>query len=376
MGYNFSNVIGQDEVKQHLLQMVRENKLPHALMFCGPQGAGKLPLALAFARYLLCDSPSEDEPCQTCANCRMTEDWAHPDLHFSFPVYKAKSTDHPVSDDYMQPWRQLVQQDPYFDTELWLEEIKAENQQITFYVQESDALQKKLALKSSQGGRKVVIIWLPEKMGQEVSNKLLKLIEEPPAKTHFLLVSEDPDMVLGTIQSRVQRVNVPPLTEQQIADALIHIHAVPEQNAQQLAHLAQGSMTDALKRMQAGNENREFFELFVRLMRASYTRQIKEMQTWSQEVAVMGREKQKRMLDFCQRLIRENFIYNFHRPEMTFMSQEEQQFSTRFAPFINERNIIGIMDELSAAQRDIAQNVNARMVFFDFALKMIVLLKQ
>lgn len=376
MGLKFSNVIGQHEVKQHLLQMVRENKLPHALMFCGPQGAGKLPLALAFARYLLCDSPSEEEACQACANCRMTEDWAHPDLHFSFPVYKAKSTDHPVSDDYLQQWRQLVRQNPYFDTELWLEEIKAENQQITFYVQESDALQKKLALKSSQGGRKVVIIWLPEKMSQEVSNKLLKLIEEPPAKTHFLLVSEDPDMVLGTIQSRVQRVNVPPLTEQQITDALVQVHAVPEQNAQQLAHLAQGSMTSALKRMQAGNENREFFELFVRLMRASYTRQIKEMQMWSQEVAVMGREKQKRMLDFCQRLIRENFIYNFHRPEMTFMSQEEQQFSTRFAPFINERNIIGIMDELSAAQRDIAQNVNARMVFFDFALRMIVLLKQ
>lgn len=376
MGLKFSNVIGQHEVKQHLLQMVRENKLPHALMFCGPQGAGKLPLALAFARYLLCDSPSEEEACQACANCRMTEDWAHPDLHFSFPVYKAKSTDHPVSDDYMQQWRQLVRQNPYFDTELWLEEIKAENQQITFYVQESDALQKKLALKSSQGGRKVVIIWLPEKMSQEVSNKLLKLIEEPPAKTHFLLVSEDPDMVLGTIQSRVQRINVPPLTEEEVKEALVQVHAVPEQTAQQLAHLAQGSMTSALKRMQAGNENREFFELFVRLMRASYTRQIKEMQMWSQEVAVMGREKQKRLLDFCQRLIRENFIYNFHRPEMTFMSQEEQQFSTRFAPFINERNIIGIMDELSAAQRDIAQNVNARMVFFDFALRMIVLLKQ
>lgn len=376
MGLKFSNVIGQHEVKQHLLQMVRENKLPHALMFCGPQGAGKLPLALAFARYLLCDSPSEEEACQACANCRMTEDWAHPDLHFSFPVYKAKSTDHPVSDDYLQQWRQLVRQNPYFDTELWLEEIKAENQQITFYVQESDALQKKLALKSSQGGRKVVIIWLPEKMSQEVSNKLLKLIEEPPAKTHFLLVSEDPDMVLGTIQSRVQRINVPPLSEEEVKEALVQVHAVPEQTAQQLAHLAQGSMTSALKRMQAGNENREFFELFMQLMRASYGRRIKEMQSWSQEVAAMGREKQKRLLDFSQRLIRENFIYNFHRPEMTFMSQEEQQFSTRFAPFINERNIIGIMDELSAAQRDIAQNVNARMVFFDFALRMIVLLKQ
>lgn len=367
----FEDVIGQQEVKAHLMKMVEENKLPHALMFCGPQGAGKMALALAFARNLIMTSNADEN-----SSAAMLENWAHPDLHFSFPVYKAKSTDHPVSDDYLPQWREQLQKGLYFDTEMWLETIKAENQQITFYVQESDALQKKLALKSSQGGRKVVVIWLPEKMGQEVSNKLLKLIEEPPSKTNFLMVSEDPDMVLGTIQSRVQRVNVPPLTEEEIKEALVQVHAVPEDHAKQVAHLAQGSFTEAQKRLKAGSEDKEFFELFVQLMRASYGRRIKEMHQWSQEVAAMGREKQKRMLAYCQRLIRESFVYNFHRPEMTFMSQEEEEFTKRFAPFVNERNIIGISDELSSAQRDIAQNVNARMVFFDFALKMIVLLKQ
>lgn len=376
MAFTFKDIIGQDEVKGHLLQMAEENRLPHALMFCGPQGAGKLPLALAFARSLLCRSSMDGEPCGICDDCRMLASWAHPDLHFSFPVYKAKSTDHPVSDDYLPQWREQLLKNPYFDMEQWLETIKADKQQLTFYVQESDLLQKKLALKSSQGGRKIVILWLPEKLSQEVANKLLKLIEEPPAKTHFLLVSEDPDMVLGTIQSRVQRINVPALSEGVIAEALMRLHGVPEALARETAHLAQGSYVEAEKRMAEGCESHEMQELFMRLMRESYTRKIKGMYSWTEEVAAMGRERQKRLLEYFQRQMRENFIYNFRRPEMTFLSKEESQFSTRFAPFINERNIIFITDLLSEAQRDIAQNVNPKMVFFDVALKMTILLKQ
>ena len=376
MAHGFRHVIGQQGVKGHLLQMVRENQLPHALMFCGPQGAGKLPLALAFARYLLCTEPADDDACGECAGCRMLDNWAHPDLHFSFPVYKGKSSDHPVSDNYLSAWRDQLMATPYFDTEMWLNDIEAENQQITFYVQESDALQKKLALKSSQGGRKVVLMWLPEKMSQEVANKLLKLIEEPPLHTYFLLVSEDPEMVLGTIQSRVQRINVPSLSEEEIANALVTLHAVPEDLAQNIAHIARGNYTDALKRLEAGNEQQQFFELFVQLMRSSYMRNLKELQAWTQDVKELGRERQKRMLEYFQRLLRENFMYNFRKEEMSFMTKEEEQFSQKFAPFINEINVIGIMDELSDAQRDIEQNVNAQMVFFDFALKMIILLKR
>lgn len=372
----FSEIIGQTEVKRHLLQMVREDRLPHALMLCGPQGAGKLPLALAFAHYLLCSNPNEETPCGTCSDCRMLQTWQHPDLHFSFPVYKAKSTDHPTSDDYLPQWREQLQTDVYFDVEQWLTDIKAENQQIVHYVQESDLLQKKLALKSSQGGRRVVVLWLPERMKTEMANKLLKLIEEPPTHTHFLLVSNDPDMVLGTIQSRVQRINVPALTEDEIAQALVQHHHVDETKARTLAHVAQGNYTLAIKKLEAENEEQQFFELFVRLMRLSYGRKIKDMHQWSQEVAAMGRERQKRLLAYCQRLIRENFIYNFHCPQMSYMTAEEEAFSSRFAPFVNERNVIGIMDELSDAQRDVEQNVNARMVFFDLSLKMIMLLKQ
>ena len=371
----FSDIIGQDEVKQHLMRLLVENKLPHAIMLCGPKGAGKLPLALAFAQTMLCQHPTEDGACGSCSDCRMTSLWAHPDLHFSFPVYKTKSTDHPVSDDYLQQWREQISRSPYFDTEDWLEDIKAENQQIVIYVQESDNLQKKLALKSSQGGRKVVVIWLPERMNEQTGNKLLKLIEEPPLGTHFLLVSQEPDLVLGTIQSRVQRINVPALPEEVISKALQERHAMSQEDATQLAHIAQGSYTKALKRMQYDSEQKQFFDLFVQLMRHSYARRVKEMHLWSLAVAELGRERQKRMLEYFQGQLRENYIYNFHKPQMNFLGRDEENFSTRFAPFINERNVVGIMNELSDAQRDIAQNVNARMVFFDLALKMIVLLK-
>ena len=372
---NWCDIIGQEEVKQHLTRLLLENKLPHAIMLCGPRGAGKLPLALAFAQMLLCQHPTEDGACGNCSDCHMSALWAHPDLHFTFPVYKAKSSDHPISDDYLQQWREQISRTPYFDTEDWLEDIGAENQQVVIYVQESDNLQKKLALKSSQGGRKVVIIWLPERMNEQTGNKLLKLIEEPPVGTHFLLVSQEPDLVLGTIQSRVQRINVPALPEQVISQALQERYAMPQDNANLLAHIARGSYTEALKRMQRDSEQQQFFDLFVQLMRHSYARRIKEMHLWSLAVSELGRERQKRMLEYFQQQLRENFIYNFHQPQMNFLGREEENFSTRFAPFIGERNVVGIMNELSDAQRDIAQNVSPRMVFFDLALKMIVLLK-
>ncbi|MCR4920958.1 MAG: DNA polymerase III subunit delta [Bacteroidaceae bacterium] len=373
---HYNDVIGQEAAKQHLRQMVAEDRIPHALMFCGPTGAGKLPLALAFAAHLLCESSDSDGPCGSCASCRMTDKWAHPDLHFSFPVYKKKATDNTTSDDYLPQWREQLERNVYFGIDEWLLDIKAENQQVMYYVGESDALQRKLALKASQGGRRVVVMWLPERMKADSANKLLKIIEEPPAKTHFLLVSEEPDQVLGTIQSRVQRIQVPALSEGEVAQALTERFALSEEEAQVAAHVAQGNYTAALARMQAGNEERTFFDLFVQLMRLSYSRQVRDLRQWADTVAELGRERQKRLLTYCQRLVRENFIYNFHRPEMTFETTEESQFSTRFAPFINERNVIGISAELSDAQRDIEQNVNARMVFFDFALKMIILLKQ
>ena len=364
---NFNNIIGQEAVKERLIKMVSENRIPHAMMFYGPKGNGKLALGLAFAHMLVCKDSSDEA---------MLKDWAHPDLHFSLPVCKRKSTDHPVSDDFLPQWRELLASKIYIDIEDWLTAIKADNQQLVHYVSESDALQHKLQLKPSRGGRRVVLVWLPERMMVQAANKLLKLIEEPPSETYFILVSEEPDRVLGTIQSRTQMIHVPALTDEEISSALIKYNNIAADEAKVMARVAQGSYYAALSRLNSENEEKLFFDLFVHLMRMSYMRRIKDMREWSDKTSEMGRESQKRFLEYCQRLIRENFIYNFNKKELIYETTEEEAFSTRFARFVNEKNVIPIMEELSKCQRDIEQNVNPRMVFFDFALKMIVLLIQ
>ena len=341
-------VVGQVRIRQRLLSDLRADRVPHALMLCGPRGQGKLAIAVAFAQTLLCQHPRTDgSACGECSSCKMAARLEHPDLHFTFPIVKGtkiKDAKDALSDYYIKEWRARVKANPYFDLNDWLEEMGAANQQATYYVAEADNIQRKLALKSSQGGRKVMVVWLPEKMNQETANKLLKLFEEPPAGTHFLMVSEEPDMVLGTILSRTQQLLVPPLS--------------PEEYRQ--AH--------------PPKDDRQFLDLFIMLMRLAYQRKVRDLREWSEQLAALGREPQKLFLAFCQRQVRENFVYNFQQPELNRQSDEEAAFSRNFARFINERNVILITGELARAETDIAQNVNARMVFFDLALKMIVLL--
>ncbi len=372
----FKDIIGQETVKQRLRLEVREGRVPHAQLFAGPEGTGALPLAIAYARFLLCTRRGEEDACGTCPSCVKLNKLAHPDLHFVFPVVKRKGGGDTVSNDYIREWRELAISTPYFGMNHWLDAMGAENQQAQIFVKESDELVRKLSLKSSEGGYKVVIIWLPEKMKVECANKLLKLLEEPPAQTVFLLGSEEPDRILPTILSRTQRINVPRLEDAEIAEALKVRFGLQDTDAAETARLAEGSYLQALEIIHLSEDTQLFFGLFVSLMRLAYQRKVKEMREWSDTVAAMGRERQKDFLTYCQRMVRESFVSNFHRKEMNYMNREEENFTIRFAPFINERNVMGITDELAEAQTHIEQNVNPRMVFFDFALKMIVLLIQ
>lgn len=371
----FKDIIGQTEAKQRLIKEIQEGKIPHARLFCGGQGTGKLPLAIAYARYLSCEHPGETDACGNCPNCIKYNKLAHPDLHFAFPVIKQKNKD-TVSDDFLTLWREMLQNTPYFNMNIWLEQMGAENQQAQIFVKESEEIVRKLSLKPSQGGYKIMIIWLPEKMNAECSNKLLKLLEEPPAKTVFLLVSEEPDALLATIQSRTQRFKIPGIGDNDIATTLVREYGIEEKAAVNIAHRSEGNWIKALETIHTNEESKLFFELFVSLMRLAYQRKIREMKQWSETLAAMGRERQKHFLAYAQRMIRENFVCNFSNSSIVYLNEEEQNFANRFAPYINERNVINIMDELSEAERHIGQNVNARMVFFDFALKMIVLLVQ
>ncbi len=372
----FRDIIGQDAVTTLLRSAVAEGRIPHAQLICGGEGVGKLAVAIAYARYLCCTHRNGEDACGECPSCKKFDKLAHPDLHFAFPIYKKDSQKTPHSDDFIDKWRQVVAENPYMTLNLWMDYIGTENQQGLIYASQSEEIIRKLTLKSSEGGYKVMIIWMAEKMNTECSNKLLKMIEEPPAQTVFLLVAENPDLLLPTIQSRVQRLTLRPIEEEVIARALCEKYGLTDTDARQIAHAAAGNWLQAVETIHLGNRSKEYIELFMMLMRKSYARDLKGMRQWADTVAGMGREPQKNFLIYCQRMIRESFICNFHRPEINYMNADEANFTIRFAPFVNEKNIFGIMDELSEAQRHIEQNVNAKMVFFDLALKMIMLLKQ
>lgn len=374
----FKDVVGQEQVKERLIKEAKEGRVAHALLFTGPEGSGKLAMSIAYARYLCCQHPGENDACGQCPSCKMFNQLGHPDLHFVFPVVnKSKTSGKKTScDDLLPEWRQLLTETPYFNLNHWLSAMGAENQQATIYTQESESIQHKLMLMSSQGGYKVMIVWLPEKMQEECSNKILKLLEEPPSKTVFILVSEQPEQLLQTIRSRTQQIEFKRLDANLIAAQLQQNLGIKESDAKRIGHIANGSYLRALEAIHINQDQALFFDMFVMLMRFAYARKVREMKQWSEQVASWGRERQKNFLTYCQQLVRENFIYNFHDDRLNYMNETESQFSTKFARFINERNVMGIMDELTEAQRHIEQNVNAKMVFFDFALKMIVLLIQ
>lgn len=362
------NAIAQDNIRQRLMQQMEEGRVPHALLFCGPEGCGKLAMAVDFAKALVMQQADE-------RGRRMAEGLVHPDLHFVFPVYKPEgSSSAPTSDMFLPQWRDMLAAGCYFDLPTWIATLSKEAKKVQIYAEESGQILHKLSLTASQGGYKAMVIWLPELMHETCANKMLKILEEPPRDTVFILVSEHPERLLDTIVSRCQRMDFKALTEQEIATALTEHRGLEAETARSIAHSAAGSLTRALQLISVSADEAQFFSMFVLLMRKCYLRDIREMRVWSEQVASWGRERQKDFLDYCQRLIRENFIYNFRKPELNYMSADENAFAVNFARFVNERNVIGIMDELSQAQRDIEQNTNSKMVFFDFSLKMIVLL--
>ncbi len=371
----FKDIIGQEEIKKRLIHSVKSGQIAHAQLFCGPEGIGKLPLALAYARYIQCTNKGENDACGKCPSCKQFSSIMHPDVHFVFPIYKNEKKKKRLCADYMDEWRKCLSENEYFTLEHWLSYIDAENAQVSIYAEESKEIIRKISLKTYESDYKVMIIWLPELMNAVCANKLLKILEEPYEKTVFLLVSNQPDKILGTILSRSQRINMQSLPSEKISETLQRQYALEPKDADAIAHISNGNYIKALENIRLSDENNLFFDLFVRLMRLAYGRKIKELKAWSEEAAEMGREKEKRFLAYSQRMLRENYIYNFHIPEINYLNSQEEQFSTRFAPFIHERNIIPLMNELSKAESDISQNANGKIVFFDLAIKMIMLLK-
>ena len=379
----FCEIIGQDEVKKQLRQAVREGRIAHAQLFTGISGVGKLGLALAYAQYIACPNRTEEDSCGACPSCLQYQKLQHPDLHFAFPIVKDSQGD--VCDTYVEKFRNLVLESTYFDLEDWYRTLGVETKQGMIYDNESSEILRKLSLKSFGDGYKVMVIWQAEKMNPNCANKLLKLLEEPPTKTLFLLVTEHPEQLLSTILSRVQEVRVSRLSEETIASGLSATYSwLGGEEAQAIAHMANGSYLTALKTMNDSEDNQGYFDDFVALMRNAWLvgqkkdySALLKLRQWSLDMAdsKVGREKQKAFLQYAQRQVRENYIYNFACPEMNYQTEKERQFSTRFAPFIHEGNVGKLMDELGKAEQQIGQNGNAKIIFFDLCLQMIVLVK-
>lgn len=371
----FNRVIGQQAIKKRLIDGVNENRISHALLFAGSEGTGKLAMAIAYAQYVACTNRTETDSCGTCPSCKKFNKLAHPDLHFVFPVVKTSKLKEPVSDNYIKPWREMLGQNPYFNLNMWYKAIDVENAQGKIYVHESHEIIRKLNLKTFEAEYKVMIIWMAERMNVQCANKLLKMIEEPPPKTLFILITENDEQILPTIRSRTQLIKFNKIDHQSMAGALAAMPQSEGKNIEGLVHLANGNFITAIDLLQPDEEKALYFGHFTSLMRSAYVRDWQGIFDWADNVAGMGRERQKNFLNYCMRMMRENFVLNFQRNDLVFLNETEKGFSSKFSPFINERNIITFSEELEKAYRDIAQNGNPRVIFLDFSLKVVKLIR-
>ena len=366
----FKDVIGQEEIKERLRAAVRSGRVSHAQLFAGATGAGSLALALAFAQYLLCVGEKGDDACGHCPECRKMQKLVHPDVHFVFPVVKSAKVKSPVSDEYACEWRDMLLRSPYVDMEEWLAAMGAdENAQAMIYTEESGNILRKLSLKSFESEYKVMIIWQPEKMNAECANKLLKILEEPYPNTVFLLVAERPETLLKTILSRTQRVNVPPLTQRDIARQLAALGRLSPEAAEETAHVAAGDWLKALRMLDDSEESAYNQEKFVQMMRLCWERKMVPVNEFVNEVASIGREREKSFLAHCARMLRENFAKNFGVDRIVYMTAREKQFSMRFSPYVHEGNIIPLYEEFERAYNDVTRNGNAKIIFTDLCIK-------
>ena len=376
----FREILGLSHIKKHLTTSADAGRIPHAQLFVGPEGSGLLPTALAYAQYIICgNTNAENEGSNTACN-RKFDGLAHPDMHFVFPVSNSeKVKSHAVSNHYMEEWRQFVKEQPYGNLFDWYRLIGIEKKQGQIGVDEAQDVVKKLALKSYEGGYKVMVIWMAEKMHTSAANKLLKLIEEPPNKTVFLLLCENEEQILQTIKSRCQIVHFPPLAEEAIATALIEKGASREE-ALRLAHEANGNFNKAIDLLNKDSEDLVFEKWFVQWVRSAFKAKgnkaaIHDLILWSEEVAKNGRETQKKFLHYCMAVMRQAMLLNFNAEELAYMQIHSEGFQLKkFAPFVHENNILPIVKELEDAIYHIERNGNSKLILTDLSIRLTRLL--
>jgi DNA polymerase-3 subunit delta' len=363
----YEQIVGQQEPKQRLLKMVNEARVPHALLFSGREGCGNLPAAIAFAQHLFCTDKKNSGPCGNCVSCNKVSKLIHPDLHLVFPI--AKSKDVKSSNDLIKEFRETFLQNPYLTLNDWFNELSAENKQPIIPVEEANDILKKLSYTSYEGSYKIMVIWQPEKMNAESANKLLKILEEPPEKTVFILVSNSSDQLLATILSRVQLIPFYALDEKEIVEALTIQYKINPEVAKQTAILANGNYADAVSLLTQNEENVTFLNSFQNFMRLALRFDCGKAITWIDDNASIGREKQKQFLQYGLEVFRDSIMYNYGEKDLVRLSGSEKQFLEKFAPFVNQKNYEKLVEEFNSNYYYIERNANPKILFMDLILK-------
>ncbi len=379
----FTDIIDQEIVKKQLIYSVESDRIPHAQLFVAPKGTGALPLAIAYAQYVLCqNTDGENTTGDATCNLKLNK-LMHPDLHFAFPVATTdKIKRHPVSDLFLEDWRSFIQNNPYGDLSDWYSQLGIENKQGQIGVDEAENIVKKLALKPYEGGHKVIIIWMAEKLNIAAANKLLKLIEEPPNKTILLLITENKEQIIDTILSRCQEVKLNPLSENHITNALIEREQISEAEARKIAHQSDGDWNKAVHILHNSTNDQQFEQWFITWVRTAFKAKgnaavIQDLISWSETIAKTGRETQKSFLNYCLQFFRQALLKNYAANSLVFLEPSTANFDLdKFAPFIHSGNILDISNELNDAMYHIERNGNAKIILLDLSIKLTRLLHQ
>ena len=370
----FKEIAGHENEIRKLVNMAESGKLPHALLFHGPSGIGKMTVARAFIQYLNCENPSGGDSCGKCSGCLQTLKLNNPDVHFSFPILKKGSSDLRLSEEYSEEWAEFLKDYPYMWPEKWNDAIKAGNSQPIIYVTESAEILRLSSLSAYGKGYKVFVIWQPEKLQPAAANKLLKIIEEPFPDTLFIFVSNNPGGIMPTIRSRLQSVEFRPLPEHEMLKFLKGKGKTDEE-AVSIARIAHGDMNKASMLLQSEGEYQEFGVVFIGVMRACYARKMTDLRDYADSFAAYGREKSMRLLDYFARMLRESFISNLYCEKLEAMTPEEKNFVKKFGPFINNGNIEEMLKETDKAREDISRNANQKIVWFDYMIELTRLIR-
>jgi len=374
----FKEIIGHENVKARLIKSVNEGRISHAQLFLGPEGCGNLPMAIAYAQYISCQSKTATDSCGECPSCIKFQKLAHPDLHFVFPVAtSAEVKDKPVSSKYINQWREANLDEPYLSLANWQAKIETGNKQLLISKNESESILKILSLKTYESEYKTMIIWYPERFNIASGNKLLKIIEEPPNKTLFILVAQDSEQIISTILSRTQLVKVGRIQEEVLQTELIRKYGLDNSVAQKIAHQSDGNLIAAQKLIEHSELEEEFHELFKTWMRSAFKGNVSGLIIWSEEIAKtsFGREKQKQFLKYALHLFRESLMKNYGDVTMERIADNEAPFLSKFAPYIHGANCIEIIELFNEASYHIERNANPKILFLDVSLKLTKLLR-